>query len=312
MAYCVRQIVHDKLYGSQIPDERRPFLDMGHKAQEAVEDFMEKHLDPKAGTLLTKYRESEVRITFAGLEVVGHVDGLIYLAGNGIGNLFEPSYAHLEVKAIMDSNFKRLKKAGDMMTVYGHYAGQAQTYMNADYLVPEDGGTFTLAGPFDYTIYVFVNRNTSEMMGGIPIDHPAWTYREDMVLKRDPAWKARLLERLTVAKEALESKTLPEECDAPGYCYFCKGRGKGTKDTTRTGRAVTLDFLDDLDEEAYRVGYIPLSLKNLGDILSEANDIFIKYKAREITVTGLEDEPDYTLTKVRLQEMMEGVAKWVK
>jgi hypothetical protein len=302
MAYCVRQIVHDKLHGSQIPEGRRPFLDMGHKAQEAVEDFMEKHLDPKAGRLLTSYREGETRLEFPGIDVVGHVDGVIKTPKGMV---------LLEVKAIMDSNYKRLKKAGDMMTVYGHYAGQAQTYMGSDILAPTKKAMPPILGPFDYTVYVFVNRNTSEMMGGIPIDHPAWTFREDMVLKRDPAWSARLLERLTVAKDALETGLLPEECDAPGYCYFCKGRGKGTKDTTRTGRAVTLDYDDDPDEDAYRVQYIQLAYNNLAKVLSEAHDIFAKHKAREITVVGFDADP-IILTKNTLKAMMEEVAKWSK
>jgi hypothetical protein len=85
------------------------------------------------------------------------------------------------------------------------------------YLRPdrEAGEWRDLVGPFDGTHFIYYNRDTSEMMGGLEIEHDAYQYRPDLYEKRDPAkW---------------EDGEVPEGCDAEGYCFFCGATGSGLK-----------------------------------------------------------------------------------
>jgi hypothetical protein len=199
-----------------VPEAKRAFLDAGHYLQEAVEAFLMERLPATPFELLLDWRECEGNYEGVGWNVTGHVDGVLK-AANKTGLL--------EVKAIKNNSFNKLKKAGNWKDVYGHYTYQAQTYLHFDSLMNDDKELFT--GPFMGTHFIFYNRDTSEMLGSLPIDFPGYTERKDMYEPRDIDIWTGLVEKFTRAYTYIIDENVPESCDAEGYCYFCQQRGKG-------------------------------------------------------------------------------------
>jgi hypothetical protein len=204
-----------------VEEARRPFLDAGHNLQQFVEDFIRQWLDVGDPQLDVSKRESEGIITNAGWTIVGHIDGA-----------FEDRNL-LEVKAIKDHNFVKLAKNYDWRDQYGHYQSQAQTYQKM----------FDAPGSH----FVYFNRNTADMLGSLPIEHPAYTYRKDMYEPHDPALWNAILEKMDAAARFIEDGEAPSECDAKGYCFFCGVRGT----TMQSKRMKRIGLLPDDEEYSY-------------------------------------------------------------
>jgi hypothetical protein len=208
--------------------EKLQFLKTGHYLQPQVEDFL-----TDSGVLLPA-REAEGIYTHPdqSFQIIGHVDGVIDMEGDG-----PAPFALLEVKAVRHHNYLKLKATTDWREKYGHYEPQAQCYLHFEELetpatpVLEAGkeaglfsGECTHKGPFAATYFVFMDRDNSDMMGGIPVEGPSYTYRPDMVLEPNRDFFEELLDKHERAAEMIETKEVPEYCDQKGWCFFC---GKG-------------------------------------------------------------------------------------
>lgn len=201
--YCTRQIVMKQLEPGrfEVDPARRPFLDAGHYLQQHVEDFLvEVGSSP---ILLTDMRESEGTYSEDDWSVVGHIDGMF------------DDRTLLEVKAIKTESFDKLAKSYDWRENYGHYQSQAQTYQRM----------FNATG----THFIYYNRNTSEMMGSLKINHPAYVFRKDMFEPHDPTLWNMIRAKFQAAADFVREGEAPPECDAKGYCYFCGVRGTETQ-----------------------------------------------------------------------------------
>ena len=217
---CTRQIVAQQLDPSlRVADEaRRPFLDAGHFLQDAVEAFINEQMP---GELDLAMREAEGEIVTPNWSITGHIDGKFH-----DGKL-------LEVKAIKANSFEKLQKTYDFTDQYGHYVPQATMYQRM----------FDSPG----THFVFYNRNTSEMMGSLDIDHLAWTTRRDMYVPFDLALYSRLTDKLDRAAEYIQKEELPAECDAEGYCWYCGITGSTMKKAVKK----SVGLMPDDDEYMY-------------------------------------------------------------
>lgn len=241
---CTRQIVLSVLdpASRSIPDAKRPFLDAGHFLQEHVEAFITGRLTHPLH-LVPERRESEGTYTdpCGRWSVTGHVDGVLR-DGKGL-------YL-LEVKAIKDRSYKKLARSDDWREVYGHYVYQAQTYLSMPVLHPERQSTGRwpdLMGPFDGSHFIFYNRDTSEMMGSLEVDHDAYEVRPDMYEPRKPDLWSALIAKFSDAAMFIEDGEVPEGCDAEGYCFFCGVTGS-THREKRYKRVMILDGEDGFKE----------------------------------------------------------------
>ena len=252
--YCSRQIVTSILHPdlTRMPEGKRPFLDAGHYLQEAVEAFILEHLHRPL--LRKELRESEGVIDTEDFLITGHVDGIF-----ADGSL-------LEVKAVKHKGYEKIRKSQDWREPYGHYRYQAQIYQQM----------FGAPG----THFVYYNRDTSDMMGSLGINHPAWTFRADMWEPRDDKLILKLLEKYAACSLAVTAKEIPLGCDAEGYCYFCAQVGSTPKNI-RKPRRVSVEGCDtDHNSIQYAVD----------DVAAAKDEVlwwFKYYKADEI---GLEDD----------------------
>lgn len=318
MSYCIRQLVAEYGKPSSIPDKKRPFLDMGHDLQAGVERFITRQLRVQWGYLDPWYREAKGATVIpdkrGAIEVPGHVDGVLRILPfqDHPDGIVYSQLVLLEVKAIQERNFDRLKKEGDFLKIYPQYRAQAQTYMNFDRLLATKtpDGQGIIAGPFEETYFVFVNRNTSEMLGGLPIKHPAYTQRDDMILARDEDWPEALETRLRLAVSSLvrEDDHIPEECDQAGWCFYCKQTGTGSKDLMRTGRDVTLDLEEDMTHAA-PIWALEQAIEDIEELIPEVLGIFEDLKARQINLTG-KNLAHWAVTRNRVDEIAQQVALW--
>lgn len=246
---CTRQIVAQQLDPSlRVADEaRRPFLDAGHFLQDAVEAFI---VEQMPGELDVSQREAEEELVYPGWNMTGHIDGKFHS-----GKL-------LEVKAIKANSFEKLAKTYHFADQYGHYVPQATMYQMM----------FTSPG----THFVFYNRNTSEMMGSLDIDHPAWTKRRDMYVPFNQDLYDGLVDKFNRAAEYIKKEELPDGCDAQGYCWFC-----GTTGTTmKAPKKKSVGLLDD-DDDFF---YIEDLLGSYDSIKADILKCFEGYKASEIVL----------------------------
>ena len=231
---CLRQIV-DTAGGTAVPPSdaaAEPFLDMGHKFQDNVIEFLRGHGMGIVGVEAEGIRKCD------GYVIAGHVDGI---------NPESPEL--LEVKALTDAWFQKVVQADHWADIYPHYRRQAWVYQampRLDYgrsrfnAMP---GHFT--GPFKLTRFVFVNRDNNQMFGGFPkVHHPKYTYRKDMVFRFNKREHAKTMARFEVAAQHVRDGTMPDECDAEGWCFHCQGFGRRSPST----KPLTI-FLDADDEE---------------------------------------------------------------
>lgn len=201
-----------------------PFLRDGTHLQTGVEKFLrefcheERYRFPYPFSPLRKEPGGKYKPVDRPYQFNARVDGI-----------FKEEGALLEVKCVKERQYNKLVKAKDWRTVYPNYPYTAQVYLAIDeYRLPDsDTDTYiTYAGPFTKVYYIFKNRNTSEMLGGINFEHPAYIYRKDMVERVNEDLLSEILEKhdqLTIGK----CKNL--KCDvASSYCYFC-GKPKFTK-----------------------------------------------------------------------------------
>jgi hypothetical protein len=207
------------------PDHRQRFLRGGHTLQAQVVEELEraghhvyginKHTGEEA-TAISRYPD-------LGFVLSGHCDGIFAQTQFGL----------LEVKAITDKMFQKVAKGSDWREQYPQYQAPAQVYMGMDEFRL---GQEKWAGPFDRTCMMFLNRDSFVMIGGMPIDLPAYTYRADMVVMRDPDAHDRILERHQKAAAWSERGELPDHCDAQGWCFHCQTVGSGA--THKTGNKI--------------------------------------------------------------------------
>jgi len=207
-ASCFREIVAKRLDPEgTVPDKAKmPFLKDGHFFQASVTEF----LQDRGVRVFNIEAEGKIDLP-PDVRITGHIDGAL-----------RPDQDLLEIKAIKNASFERLKASSDFREVYGHYTKQVQIYMGLTFK-PALG--FTPLG----TVFIFKNRDTGEMLGGLEIAHPAYEFRPDMVEEKDDDalefLENRFLDSLTYSK--LPPKTA---CDWDGpWCFFCRRRtSKGT------------------------------------------------------------------------------------
>ena len=213
---CTRQMVSSILNpGEGAPTlEKLPFLSMGHDFQAAAIRFIHENSDHRIVGV-----EAEGLYSTEKFEVRGHVDGVVVNSRSTL----------LEVKAIKASNWEKLAAADDWRDVYGHYVPSAQVYMGMkDLSLYDRGSTDHWEGPHQQTYFFFINRDTSQMLGGLKIDHPAYIHRKDMVEKYSVKKFKEVMARYSEAAELAAKEEMPEHCDKAGWCFFCQLFGAGT------------------------------------------------------------------------------------
>ena len=261
---CTRQIVLKQLEPGRFEtaEARRPFLDAGHYLQEAAEAFILAHSFPQR--LLVEDRESEGFFGADSWTMVGHIDGVFE-----DGNL-------LEVKAIKDHNFEKLAKTYDWRDQYGHYQPQSQCYQHM----------FTAPGSH----FVYYNRNTSDMMGSLPIEHPAYTFRKDMYEPHDPSmWKA-IMAKFDAAARYVEDGEAPAECDAKGYCWFCGVRGTSLQQK-RVKRVGLLPDDDEYQLMTEFLSHVDVARSNVAGLIGEleATEVSLLHQGSKPEIIRKED-----------------------
>ena len=118
--YCIRAMVAAKREGPAVPHSdaaEEPFLDMGHRFQDSVIDFLRGHGVRIAGV------EAEGILVRDDYEVAGHVDGVL-----------ERSEL-LEVKAVTSDWFQKIVQADHWGEIYPQYKRQAWMYQGMKELV---------------------------------------------------------------------------------------------------------------------------------------------------------------------------------
>lgn len=259
---CTRQIVLKHLEPGRfkVDEARRPFLDAGHNLQEAVEAFIQEQI----GVLDLSRREEEGSVSNLNWGIVGHIDGML-----DNGDL-------LEVKAIKAANFEKLAKTYDWRDQYGHYQAQAQAYQRM----------FDAPG----THFVYYNRNTSDMMGSLDIDHPVYTFRKDCYEPYDPTLWNNIIEKLDAATRYIKDGEAPPECDAKGYCYFCGVRGTEVQ-KKRTKRVSLLPDDDEYTLMDQLLGALEDSQNDLLSAFKEynADEIHLQHGNKKVEILRKED-----------------------
>jgi len=225
---CTRELVLAEVDPVQVraPASRQDFLDAGHYLQEHVEAILKR----SGIKIVAREAEGEYTDPEGRFIIRGHVDGVIEDQ--------DGSLSLLEVKAIQDHNFKKLKKSEDFTKDYGYYEPQAQTYLHLPQLtyqklyIVEEGDDWndhheyrdvSISGPFLESRFVFYNRNTSDTLGGVMgVESPTYTYRSDMVLTASPGEFDYIIKRHERAYQFIVDDEVPDYCDKEGWCFMCK------------------------------------------------------------------------------------------
>ena len=222
---CTRELVMAELRPETVgmPPHKRDFGNTGHYLQRQVEDIIREEGFRLLGS------EGEGIHNCGDFEIVGHVDGILEVEG-------DPSPALLEVKAIQHKNFVKLRAAQDWRDRYANYVPQAQCYLNFSSIEHSDTKGDTnkyygevVHGPFSAMYFVFFDRDTSDMLGGLALARPNYEYRADMILPPSEHVWLDILNRHQDACNCIVDNYIPDYCDKDGYCFFC-GRGIPKKD----------------------------------------------------------------------------------
>ena len=245
------------------PPEQQVYLDDGHHFQDVVLDFM---AGPGGSCYVLdghrKVQEWEFSYEREGYTVTGHLDHLHPGPAKGF---------IIEVKALRSDNYKKLAKAKNMRSVlwYSKYVDQVQTYMSRPRVYKHPTGDVYRKG-VDSTILVFKNRDTGEMMGGdISIDHPAFQYREDMVILPDPEHQEALEARRRVAVDTARSGITPVCDEASAYCFYCGAPGQGKWHRNRS--VIEVDNLEDPELGALANAWNQNRIRGLTVAMEEAD-----------------------------------------
>ncbi|MHA2085501.1 MAG: hypothetical protein ACXABD_17225 [Candidatus Thorarchaeota archaeon] len=199
------------------PPARRDFLRTGHYLQRQVEDILREE-----GVVLLGTEGEGIHNCCGDFEIVGHVDGIL--------DLGDTTPSLLEVKAIQHKNFMALKQLADWREKYGYNVPQAQCYLAfPDVYWETTKGKEYIGGPFQATYFIYFDRDTSDMLGGLMLDRPNYEYRPDMILQPSLHEFNDILHRHREAYTHIINETIPDYCDKEGYCFFCK-RGIPKKD----------------------------------------------------------------------------------
>ena len=210
MGNCTKQIVHSILYPEK--EVYDPFLRAGHDLQRTVIDFLlDKGIEIPTASLKDEMEGIFYHRGKVPWKLVGHVDGILD-APRGI----------LEVKAIKQESFEKLKAINDYKGLYRSYYWQAQAYMGCSPFIDLHTGLRRTAEFCRRVFFCYYNRNTGEILGGIEVDSPHYTQREDLCESKDEDAFLSIVARLEVAAEYVVKKELPPSCDKDGYCFFCK------------------------------------------------------------------------------------------
>lgn len=211
---CTRQLVLSVLQPNFLkPSEgKEEFLKTGHYLQPQVSYFVSRNQE--RFNCVPSKEEFEGIIEFDDFYFCGHVDNILFDSAS-------EEYVLLEIKCIKDKSFNKLCKSIDWRDNYPSYVSQAQGYMGCKAFTSPSSKR-RIEGPITTTYLVFMNRDNSKMVGGIPITHEGYEWREDMVEYYDPAIFESLVLKHQEAYTDIVNNIVPEVCNKEGWCFSCQ------------------------------------------------------------------------------------------
>jgi hypothetical protein len=265
---CIRELITSILHPEELaaPSSKRLFLDAGHILQDYVTSFLVKQGVNIPTARLSK--ELEGYQEHNGFSITGHVDG-IYVE-DAIPSI-------VEVKAVTDKWFNKVKNSKSWLTVYPQYYDQVQMYLSYHALDGEGVGTSFTGGPFGKARMVFYNRDTSEILQGFGIISNT-TFRSDMIVPISPLHISQLLNKYETVVQHLDAGTSPDECEKEGYCFHCRVFNP-PKNSSLPGV--------ELEKDEYLFKWVDRYRKSRKDMLYNRNNIlkrFNKYKTDKLIV----------------------------
>lgn len=274
--HCTREIVLAELKPEVVeaPEAKIPFLEMGVKYQEKVTEILEEQEVLVTGienTVIWKHPSGQWRF-------VGHIDGVIET-----GSL-------LEVKAITSGMYQKLLDK-PWMELYPGYVSQAQVYL--------------AASGASRTKFIFANRDSMNMVGGLGIKHDAYTFRKDMILRRNTKDFTSVILKHEKAFSLIKKEEAPEECDNLGWCFFCQQYGSKTKSKSSQVRTVSIEEGDEVFGVTQDYQRLSRKKKNLEAELKDCRDL-VESGMRDLKADALSVEApdgDFTLTRTEVSSV---------
>lgn len=273
--YCIRQIVTAVLNPALTQPEEKvmPFLNMGHHFQAGVEQFL------KSQAIGVHEAEKEVSWDASSGEWGwrGHVDGVL-----------RPKEL-LEVKAVTRDRWEKLRDGKSWREMYPQYMGQATVYAAAAHA--------------KLVRFLFINRDSSVMIGGIEkLDHPAYIFDESYIFRPTKKYFNQICVKHELAAELIQEGVVPEECDFPGWCFYCQAWGSKAPKKSM-GRVYSIDDSEDAFDVCLRFRELNQKKKEVEAELKDAKDLVSQqldtYEADGFTVEAGDDV--FTINRTLIQ-----------
>jgi hypothetical protein len=192
-------------------------------------------------------------------------------------DLDEPdAIANVEVKALTHYNYGKVSRATrNWRRLYGYYLPQAHTYTGFTNLHDAETGLPVVSrAKIKHTEFVFVNRNTGDMIGGVPIEAPQYTYRESLVVPHNKEVLRAVVGRCREAYKAILKKKIPTKCSKFGnsICFFCRRFYYQEEYVLRVDNKSpkvllnpVVDFLEAREDYCHSLARLESASKKLGD-----------------------------------------------
>lgn len=195
-----------------IPPENRLFLSMGNKFGDALLRILE-----------VPEEDWEVPgvLKFAGKNMLsGRIDAII----DGV---------HVELKAVTSKKFNEITKPGrHWATTYPNYLAQVQSYLMMDF------GKHRTVNK-EAAVIMFINRDTAEVVGGLDLDVPGYTFDDRFIVPKEPELQEEILKRFV---KVIDDTV--DECDVDYFCFYCKEGNYARYNPP----SYALTFREDLDQ----------------------------------------------------------------
>lgn len=218
---CSLALAHPPTGEDEKDELKKVFLDDSTILQDSVMQFLSWQMR-KVNNSITKdhlryvffetYYESnqyedDVILETDEYMVTGHPDAIIDIEVDGEKRV----RSVVEIKCLTAARFRTLQQKGDWREKFASYYIQANLYAHLK--------------DVDQTAMIFKNRDTGEMIGGLSfIKSDAYTFDRDMIVPRSIQYLEEVKQKLD--KISKEPNSI-SECDAVGFCFYCKGYGRG-------------------------------------------------------------------------------------